>query len=359
MPGGYGETDIYYCDRVGNGWSKPVNLGPNVNTFGREKFPYVDDEGNFYFASDGYMGYGGLDICVAKMENGQLTKALPLKSPINSSRDDFGIMSLQNGKTGYFSSNRVGGAGEDDIYYFDLGAHSDLVSKLYTIGYRPNYANIHINFVDSKTGKPTEKGHFWSYTKQTKKSYDADFTNGTLDYTVKERSRLFMRAYVEGYNMYYDTVVIGNLDADTNITLTFKMVKPKHLITMRGKYHRNALFDFDKSNLRPDAVEILDSVVTYMKANPEVHVKVEGHTDTRGTDAYNMKLSKRRSESCARYIKSKGISVKRMKTESFGYHQVVNRCIKGVHCSEEEHQANRRVEFRFEEMGQKTTANIP
>lgn len=359
MPGGYGETDIYYCDRQGSGWNKPVNMGPNINTFGREKFPYIDQEGNFYFSSDGYLGFGGLDICVAQNVNGQLVKAIPLKCPINSSRDDFGMLSLQNGKTGYFSSNRAGGMGQDDIYYFDLGASSDLLAKYYTIGYRPNLANIHVTFVDSKTDDALDKGHFWAYTKQTKKTYDVEFKGGALDFTAKERSRLFMRAYVEGYNMYYDTLVLPNMNADTNISLVFKMKKPKNLITMGSKYGHNAYFDFDKSTLRPDAKVILDSVVGYMKANPDVRVLVEGHTDTRGSDKYNMVLSKSRAVSALRYIKSKGISMSRLKSQGFSYHQVVNRCTKDVECSEEEHQQNRRVEFRFEESGMKTTANIP
>ncbi len=140
MPGGYGETDIYYCNRMGSGWSQPINLGPNVNTFNREKYPSLDATGNLYFASDGYQGYGGLDICVALNTNGNFAKAIPMKYPFNSFTDDYSILFIQDEKTGYISSNRSeGGQGDADIFYFDLisdASTSDLKTSEYTIGYK-------------------------------------------------------------------------------------------------------------------------------------------------------------------------------------------------------------------------------
>ncbi|WP_161499153.1 OmpA family protein [Flavipsychrobacter stenotrophus] len=141
MPGGYGETDIYYCNREGTTWGQPLNMGGNVNTFNRESYPSEDAGGNFYFASDGYQGFGGLDICVALNKHGQLEKAIPLKYPFNSPQDDFGIMFLRDMKSGYITSNRYeGGTGDDDIFFFDLSKNtinSELTTTIYTIGYRP------------------------------------------------------------------------------------------------------------------------------------------------------------------------------------------------------------------------------
>lgn len=140
MPEGYGETDIYYCNRDGTGWGPPINMGGNVNTFNRESYPAEDAGGNFYFASDGYQGFGGLDICVALSKNGELEKAIPLKYPFNSPQDDFGIMFLRNMKSGYITSNRYeGGTGDDDIFFFDLSKNNidtELTTTVYTIGYR-------------------------------------------------------------------------------------------------------------------------------------------------------------------------------------------------------------------------------
>ncbi len=161
MPGGFGETDIYYCNRQGDSWGTPINMGPNVNTFNRERYPYVDAKGNFYFASDGHQGYGGLDICVAINNGGSLEKAKPLKFPFNSYTDDSGILFLKDGKTGYFSSNRNGG-NSDDIYYFDLDRDNlkkELMTPMYTIGYRPeNKIVSRANFaVYSPENIPTER----------------------------------------------------------------------------------------------------------------------------------------------------------------------------------------------------------
>lgn len=116
MPGGFGETDIYVSHRDSNGWNKPVNLGPSVNTFGQERFPTLDSAGNLYFSSDGYAGLGGMEICVATYQDGEFVHTIPLKPPFNSSANDFGIIFLPGHTSGYFASNRNGG---DDLYYFE------------------------------------------------------------------------------------------------------------------------------------------------------------------------------------------------------------------------------------------------
>lgn len=160
MIGGYGETDIYYCPREGNAWGNPINMGPNINTFNTEKYPNMDAGGNFYFSSDGYQGFGGMDICIALNKNDTLQKAIPMKYPFNSFTNDFGIVFLKDGKSGYFSSNRFeGGQGDDDIYYFDLKRDSvprDLIVPIYTIGYRPKSHVPEVKFwVNSPTNIQT------------------------------------------------------------------------------------------------------------------------------------------------------------------------------------------------------------
>ena len=278
MPGGYGETDIYYCNREGSGWSQPVNMGPDVNTFNREKYPALDAKGNFYFSSDGYQGFGGLDICVALNNNGVLAKAIPLKYPINSSANDFGIVFLKDGKTGYITSNRLeGGKGDEDIYYFDLSGENvakDLVTSVYTIGYRPVPQEV--------------------------------------------------------------LAVTPNIVPEP--PLLVEAVQPKDIYIY---------FDFDKSGIRDDAIVHLDSVITYMNEFKDQVLQIGGHCDSRGTTALNLNLSLRRSNAAINYLHNKGISLSRMIGTGYGLTQLVNKCAKGVACTEPEHQLNRSVYFHF------------
>lgn len=131
MPGGYGATDIYYSERVGNGdWSVPVNAGPNVNTEGKEMFPYYHSDGMLFFASDGQPGLGGLDIFVASAKTDKIGKAKNVGVPVNSSADDFAFVLNNQKKEGFFASNRAGGKGSDDIYGYDLLKPFQLTKKL-------------------------------------------------------------------------------------------------------------------------------------------------------------------------------------------------------------------------------------
>jgi peptidoglycan-associated lipoprotein len=277
MPGGFGETDIYYCNRVGSTWSKPINMGPNVNTFNREKFPSLDSSGNFYFASDGYQGFGGLDICVALNKNGSLEKAIPMKSPINSVTDDYGIAFLKGGKTGYISSNRYqNGKGDDDILYFDLSGTKDLTASVYTIGYKP---------------------------------------------AIKEQDIAITP----------DVVLLNPISSSFTKPVSFGFI----------------YFDYDKSNIRPDAISRLDSIVAYLKEFPDMNLVMGGHCDNHGTPEYNIALSNQRDASTVHYLISKGIKANRMVAKGYGLTQMVNRCEVGVICNDAEQQLNRRVEFYF------------
>lgn len=280
MQGGYGETDIWYCEKESEGsWGLPKNMGSMVNTFGTEKFPSEDSLGNFYFASDGYMGFGGLDICVSLNKGGTLERAIPMKSPFNSTYDDFGILFTKDQRVGYLSSNRIsGGTGDDDFYYFNLendNVDSTLITSIYTIGYRPPMQPIVSNHPNDST---------------------LDITPDILPF-----------AYI-------------------------------------GKIY----FDFDKSDLRPSSKRTLDSVVDYMNANPAKRMIIGGHCDIRGSVNYNMGLSKRRNDATIRYLTAAGIPRGRISATAYGFSKLLNNCTKDIVCPEDQHQINRRVEFKFE-----------
>lgn len=278
MEGGYGETDIYYCLRQSDGsWGQPVNMGASVNTFNTEKFPNEDSAGNFYFASNGFQGFGGLDICVALNKGGNLEKAIPMKYPFNSPTDDFGIIFLKEQRSGYITSNRyAGGTGDDDIYYFDLDKDDvapTLEASIYTIGYRPPLKPI---------------------------------------------------------------AVVEPRDSILDIT------------PLPATFIGSIYFDLDKSNLRVASQRTLDSIVTYMQANPEKRVVLGGHCDIRGAADYNQKLSVRRNDAAVVYLNTHGIPKNRISATAYGFERLSNGCDHDQPCTEAQHQQNRRVEYRFE-----------
>jgi outer membrane protein OmpA-like peptidoglycan-associated protein len=330
-PGGYGGTDIWYCQRGRLGWGKPVNMGPKINTFGRERSPYEDVEGNFYFSSDGYEGFGGLDICVSLKVKGVLQKAKPLKQPINSPGDDFGFLSLAGGKTGYFSSNRAGGKGDDDIYWFDMAGDSELFTKVYTIGYRPK-SNEPEPVIAEVPKKP-------EVAKPEK----------------KERRELIFNEKPEKPEIKHDTVLI-HTHSVTTIKTTVKdeffdlpdeTVPPPNLDKDNPSFGLIAHFGKNKYDIRPEDYAKLDCIAGWLKEHPKQQIWVEGHTDTHASEDYNMELSKRRAQAAVQYLVTKGISRSRLFPVGYSYTRLVNFCGKGHECPELMQEANRRVEFKL------------
>jgi outer membrane protein OmpA-like peptidoglycan-associated protein/tetratricopeptide (TPR) repeat protein len=283
MPGGYGGNDIYYCNRQGNGWSKPINMGPNINTFGDEKFPTMDSAGDFYFSSDGYKGYGAMDICVSKNTNGSYAQAVVLKAPFNSSNNDYGITFLKSGRSGYFSSGRNGGKGDDDIYYFNLDKDSlpcRITTSMYIIGYQCHAKEKQMAMEDT--------------TKHT----------------------------------------VVNLAGNNYRVNRVKIIMRIH-------------FDFNKSDIRPGDAKVLDSIIVILHKNPEMKLTVNGYCDWRGTIPYNQTLSDYRSTAIVNYMISKGIDKKRMIPKGYGKTNFMNSCSDGITCPDAEQEQNRRAEMWF------------
>lgn len=298
-PGGYGETDIWYCRRTTDGWSKPINMGPKVNTFGKEKYPFEDPEGNLYFSSDGYQGFGGSDICVAEKVNGVLQKAVVLKQPINSPGDDYGIVTLDEGRRGYVTSNRAGGQGDDDIYFFDM-ADSLIRAKNYAIG-------------KMRTAKPTPPPPVEEEVVVSKPPVVAP-PPPKVTPPPPPPSPPAKRKPVEEIVPDYEDLVIH--------------------------------FDLNKYDIRPDDFGKIDKVIEWLKRHPGKRLYINGHTDSRASEQYNDILSKNRAKAAAEYMQSKGIPAGRLVTKGFGYRQLINFCGKGIQCPEAQQEENRRVEFK-------------
>jgi outer membrane protein OmpA-like peptidoglycan-associated protein/tetratricopeptide (TPR) repeat protein len=333
MPGSVGEKDIYYIDYnpLSGKWGTPKNLGPLVNTTEDDMFPSVHPDGKIYFATKGHYGMGGLDLFYTKDSAGTFAKAINLKSPINSGGDDFGITFTQANTVdamAYYSSNRVGGIGDDDLYSISVKPYLFLV-KGTVINQEDNQplggALLNFSGKNPLQLKTDNKGYFVAELA----------LNSEFDLTAaKDKFFKSMPVKLSSIGVTNDSTVQVNIYLspipDENVELTLK-----------GIY-----YDLDKADIRPDAAIVLDSLATILMNNPTLTIELASHTDSRADEAYNLKLSQRRAQSCVDYLVKKGIAKARLQALGYGESKLINDCADGADCSEEQHQENRRTTFR-------------
>lgn len=343
MPGSIGATDIYVVDVNEDGTFGTVqNLGTKVNTEGREMFPFISDEDVLYFSSDGHFGIGALDIFESKKENGTFTEPVNLKSPVNSKLDDFAFSINPKTKKGYLSSNREGGLGDDDIY---------AVQELKTPA--PCMQVVSGVVMDQKINKPISGARL--LLKDAKGLTLKDTIVGVLgQFNFKlpcstSYSVIATKEYYKQDAKSFVTTKASNLELNLNLEVNEDFVynqRDELLIRINPIY-----FDYDKSNIRPDATIELEKIIRIMNKYPKLVIRSSSHTDARGKDSYNEALSDRRAKSTVAYIVSKGISSSRITGKGFGETQLTNNCVDNnthtnrVKCTKDEHQANRRTEF--------------
>lgn len=344
MPGGYGLTDIYVVDILPDGkYGDPLNLGPNVNTEGKEMFPYIGDLNYLYFASDGYAdGMGGLDVYVTRMFGYDPKPSVNLGEPINSIADDFAFAFKNGTNIGYFASNRSGGKGDDDIYSF--------VEKTPILLYCTQFISGIVT--DAITGDPVEGAtvivydNFGNEADRMVVGYEAEYNFEVAcnqGYTVVATKQNYSTDSKEFFLEYgRDAVIPLEIRIEE-----FLVERGKCLIKINPIY-----FDFDRSKIRPDAEIELNKVVQIMKKYPELVIEGGSHTDSRGNNRYNELLSARRAKSTVKYIISKGIDPSRIFSKGYGENELANECADGVKCSEEAHQFNRRTEFSIVNYGE-------
>jgi outer membrane protein OmpA-like peptidoglycan-associated protein len=335
MPGGMGGTDIYYCNLENGSWSKPINAGPLVNTNGEEMFPTIQQPIpgtiHLYFSSDGHPGAGGLDIFKAEVKGTNITTVKRMEAPFNTVNDDFGITFKKDGKSGYFSSNRGDNTGHDDIYHFQR--------------LDPKYF-VSIEVKEKNTGAlvPNAVVEVSHSRKGTLQKMTAD-ANGKIFFHADSSTNYAAVTTKDGYFKAYGAVNTGGFHGqlmDTSfVTLTIEQIILNKPIRLDNIY-----YDYNKADIRPDAAIELDKLVKIMVDNPQIKIELSSHTDCRGSDTYNAKLSQRRAESAVKYIISKGIAPDRITAKGYGESKLLNECDDGVKCTEEQHQFNRRTEFK-------------
>jgi len=330
MPGGKGGTDIYYCRKDSAGqWEKPVNI-ESINTSGNERTPSICNDRNFYFSSDGRIGMGGLDIYKSEWINGKLTPPVNLHYPVNSPQDDFAYHVATEG-SGYFSSNRQGGLGSDDIYKY--AEQKAIIFALEGTAYDKETKEPISNAIISLTS---------ANGATVKVQTDID---GSYRFRLDTNSNYNLAGEKTGYrsdgNAAVTTVGLTK-SATIRKDLYFEKIKLNVEIVLKDIY-----YDFDKANIRPDAAKELDKLVKIMQDNPTIWIELGSHTDSRGSDVYNQWLSQKRANSAVQYIIDRGIGKNRITAKGYGETRLVNGCSNGVPCSPVEHQANRRTEFHI------------
>lgn len=338
MPGGYGQTDLYIAEIFADGTTDvPVNLGPTINTAGREMFPSMSAD-TLFFASDAFYGFGGLDIYASKM-GGTTNFSIPenLGEPINSNYDDFAYMLNSEDRTGYFSSNRKGGKGDDDIYWFrlkELEQFIDFSGLVLTKNDSTIIPNANIQLFDAFNDliletTSDEEGAFEielpCNAQFTAVFSKPDFSKESLDISTPEKG--------------------GTSDGNDVLLTSFASIVKKEDGMEKIKVEP-IYFEYDKWDITTQAIVELDKILFAMETFPTIKIKIEAHTDSRGRDKYNLKLSDKRAKSTMEYLISKGIEAGRIESAiGYGETRPKNKCRNGVRCTEEEYDINRRSDF--------------
>lgn len=342
MPGSKGMSDIFKVSINDDGtFGTPENLGDDVNTEGRETFPYVSEKNEFYLASDGHLGLGGLDVFVFKInDDGSHSEIINLGSPLNSPFDDFAYIIDQESRVGFFSSNRDGGLGYDDIYKFKEEISLPFNSKQTLEG----------SVLEEETLEVIPNASVVIFDENMNQIAET-FTdeNGNYNFTdLKGNTKYYVRVQSKDFETKEFDVITDKGNGKTFIETPFSRKVQK--VTVGSDLAKTfkieiIYFDLDKSNIRPDAAKDLAKIVEVLKENPTMKIEIRSHTDSRQTEAYNLKLSNRRASSTAKWMMKNGIDSSRLTWNGYGESQLVNKCSDGVDCTEEEHQANRRSEF--------------
>lgn len=351
MAGGQGGKDLWYTlyNKREKSWGAPVNLGPSINTKGDELFPYLDKDENLYFSSNGHIGLGGLDMFKAeKTAENKWGKIANLQYPLNSSADDYGIIFEKNtDQKGFFTSNREEGKGKDDIYNFSLPEVKFL---------------LEVYVKDKDTGEPipgvtiTLLGSDGTQVVKTtdeegKFLFDEEggnrFIKKNTNYGLQTKRDEYLAAQTkfttegeESSKRYIEEVFMQHAGEDDVIDFP----------EVQYAYNKSELLVNESTNAK-DSLNYLYKTLT---ENPTIIIELQAHTDCRGSDSYNQKLSQARAQSCVDYLITKGIPAERMVAKGMG--ETIPRAL-GLECEtikkmstkeeqEAAHQRNRRTQFK-------------
>ncbi len=350
MPGGQGGKDIWISkyDKKAKRFGAPVNAGAGVNTQGDEMYPFISEEGALYFSSNGLIGMGGLDIFKA-MKKGDKWEVSNMQSPINSAGDDFGIIFEGKKDKGYFSSNREGGKGSDDIYSFVMppllfiidGYISDCDNKI-------NLENVTVRMTGSdgtNVEAKTDKNGYYRFAELG----NARYVNPNTSYILTAFGEGVSSSFSKKYFNANDKVKITTVGETESKNFKVNLCLPPDNIEIKFP---DVLYPLNLAILTPQSKDSLNYLYETLMNNPTIVIELSSHTDSRATDTYNDRLSQARAQSCVDYlVKEKGIPAARLKPKGYGKRKLLmsDKEIAAMRTIEEKeaaHQKNRRTVFR-------------
>ena len=365
--GGFGGMDLYYSDFVNGKWTEPVNLGEKINTPGNDVFPNIHKDGTLYFASNGRLGFGGLDMYqVSRNENKEWNKVVNMGQPFNSPKDDFALVLNESKTEGYFTSARKGGHGLDDIYMFKsdnpIVTKQDLKKE---VDINLSDSEIESNKIDTEVIQSKNLDHSIPPVDKTTemKNSKSDITLKTKNTNQVDKNNLntLSDSKITVPHTKNEKIEFENSSSKELRTIPKKQSKEetalkienKNTVILEDKSESGIVleapyiyYDFNSSYIRNDVKKYLDHVVNFMTQYPSVILQFRSHTDSRGSESYNQLLSQKRANSVVQYLTQQGISPKRLIAKGYGEKKIRNKCGNFIECSEEEHQYNRRTEIR-------------
>lgn len=333
MPGGIGGSDLWVVKKEGEGWGTPVNMGATINTPMNEMFPYIENDSVLFFASDGLYGLGGLDIYSSVKTGNSWSRPQNIGYPINTSRDDFGYLPEKGGETGYFTSNRESNDGSNDKIY-----HYRKPDLKFTLSG---------SVVSKKDQSPVQGATITLLNKKTgRKINTTSDADGKFIFELNENTDYSVSGNKDGY--FSKTEEISTLGKKQSEDMIVKLkIEMEPIELNKPIVLKNIYYDFDKANIRPDAAVELDKLVKILNDNPSIKIELSSHTDCRGSETYNQKLSQARAESAVAYIITQGIVKDRITAKGYGESTPTVTCAPACErCTDEQHQENRRTEFK-------------
>lgn len=372
---GRGGTDIYKSIKRENGeWSDPSLLPYNINTDYNEDAPFLTEDGTLFFASNGHPGYGGYDVYKTHMENGQWTAPVNLGQPINTPGDDIYMALKPNSSYGYYSSSRQGGFGDMDIYNVHYVSTEmpkcKTIDTLFVINATPSIESpIAYTFAVNipEQYKNNVKSISWTVNDEVLTATTDNIQYvfpGNGNYKINANAIIYcdtcptlLAICAEKEIIIGQNILVANTEPINNVKLNATPNKSQVNAT-KGELIDNQLqalgwnttpdyFDYNKSELRADAKNILDQNINVLKNNRDLTLVIMGYADSRGTNEYNKNLSSKRANNVKQYYIQNGISKRRITaTVAYGESMIENGCVDNVVCSEEQHQQNRKVDFK-------------